>query len=192
MPFSKCLARLSIASLDEAGLTVTAQYNPNELGINKSVPWGSKQSEADPKAMTRSEQDSHEFKGTPSRSMQLELLFDGYETDHSVEPIVEMLETLTTVRDPESTNPEMRRPHYCVVVFGDGIKPLRVVITSLSVKYTMFGHDGTPLRAVCTLMLEEARIKSSFGAVRSAGFDAVKAIGRAALEMADAMRGVTS
>lgn len=189
MPFNKCLARLSIASLDEAGLTVTAHYNPAELAISKSVPWGSKLEQADPKAMTRSEQDSHEFKGTPSRAMSLELLFDGYETDDSVQPIVEMLETLSTVRDPESTEPELRRPHYCVVVFGDGIKPLRCIISNLNVRYTMFGNDGTPLRAVCNLELQEARITSSLGAVKQAGFDAVKAMGRAALEAADLLRG---
>ncbi len=188
MPFEKCRARLSIASLDEANLTVTAHYNPAELAISKTCPWGSKAEQADPKAMTRSEQDSHEYKGTPSRSMQLELLFDGYETDDSVEPIVEMLEKLSTVRDPESTIEEMRRPHYCVVVFGDTIKPLRCIISSLNVRYTMFGNDGTPLRAVCNLELQEARIKSSYGAVPKAGFDAVKAMGRAALEMMDVIR----
>lgn len=192
MPFSKCLARLSIASLDEAYLTVTAHYNPAELAINKTVPWGNKQEQADPKAMTRSSQDSHEFKGTPSRSMSLELLFDGYETDDSVEPIVEMLEKLSTVRDPESMSPDMRRPHYCVLVFGDGVKPLRCIISNLKVRYTMFGNDGTPLRAVVNLELQEARIASSFAAVKAASFDAVKMMGRAALEMADRVRGLTS
>ena len=88
-----------------------------------------------------------------------------------------------------ATNPEMRRPHYCLVVFGSGIKPLRVIITSLNVRYTMFGNDGTPLRAVCTVQLEEARIKSSFAnQVAKAGVDAVKSMGRAAFEAVNAFR----
>ncbi len=182
MPFGHAPARLTIGSLDEAKLTVTAHFNPAELAIQKSLPWGEKVEQGDPMAQTRSEQDSHEYKGTPSRSMSLELLFDGYETHKSVQPIVQTLETLSTVRDPESVEGEMRRPHYCVVVFGDGgFKPFRCIITNLNVRYTMFGPDGTPLRAVCSIELSEARITSSFGAVKSAGIDAAKAIGRSLL-----------
>ena len=61
----------------------------------------------------------------------------------------------------ESPTEELRRPHYCVVVFGEGIRPLRCIIKALKVRYTMFGRDGTPLRAVVNLELEEARLQSS-------------------------------
>jgi hypothetical protein len=181
-------ARLTIGSLDEPNLTVTAHYNPHELAIQKSMPWSSKNEQAKPTAETRSEQDSHEYKGTPSRSMTLELLFDGYEEYKSVEPIAVILDTLSTVRDPESKLPEMLRPHYCVVVFGDGIR-LRCIMTSLQVKYTMFAGDGTPLRMVCTIELQEARLKSSFGALRGAGADAAEAVGRSLAAAASFFRG---
>lgn len=167
MPFEKCRARLSIASIDDASITVTAHYNPSELAIGKTMPWSTKNEQNDPTAETKSKQDSHEYKGTPARTMALELLFDGYETAESVEPIIDLLEVMSTVRLPESEIEELRRPHFCVVVFGEGIKPLRCIIKSLKVRYTMFGRDGTPLRAVVNLELEEARLQSS-GSPRSA------------------------
>jgi len=161
MPFEKCRARLTIASLDDPAIAVIAHYNPSELAVGKTLPWSTKNEQNDPKATTRSSQDSHEYKGTPARTMALELLFDGYEDGRSVEPIIDLLEVLSTVREPESPIEELRRPHFCVVVFGEGIRPLRSIIKSLKVRYTMFGRDGTPLRAVVNLELEEARLQSS-------------------------------
>jgi hypothetical protein len=189
VPFCSPSAKLSIGSLDEANLTVTAHYNPAEFSIGKSMPWNPKNEQNDPKAQTRSNQDSHEFKGTPSRQFSLELLFDNYETGESIKPIIDMLEKLSTVRSPESSDSEMRRPHYCVVAWGGGIN-IRCIIVSLNIRFTMFANDGTPLRAICNLELQEANLKSSFaGKVAMAGVDAVKAMGRAALEAANMVRG---
>ncbi len=115
MPFEKCRARLSVASIDDPSITVVAHYNPSEIAVGKTLPWSTKNEQNDPKASTRSAQDSHEYKGTPARTMALELLFDGYEDGRSVEPIIDLLEVLSTVRDPESPNEELRRPHHCVV-----------------------------------------------------------------------------
>lgn len=178
MPFGHAHARLSIASLDEANLTVTAHYNPAELAIKKAMTWSAKAEQTKPTLASRSEQDSHEFKGSPTRTMNVELLFDGYETGKSVEPIVDILETLSNPRDPDSTIEEMRRPHYCVLVFGDGIKPLRCILTGLNVRYTMFAGDGTPLRAVCSVELQEAQLRSSFGGVKTAATGAAKPVAR--------------
>ncbi len=159
-PFSSPSAKLSIGSVDDPNLTVVAHYNPSEFAISKSCPWNSKQEQNDPKAQTRSEQDSHEYKGTPSRTMSLELLFDNYETGKSVKPIIDLVEELSTVRDPESTESEMRRPHYCVVAWGNGIS-VRCIIQSVNVRFTMFAADGTPLRAQVNLELQEANLKST-------------------------------
>lgn len=92
--------------------------------------------------------------------MSLELLFDNYETGKSVKPIIDIVEELSTVRDPESTESEMRRPHYCVVAWGNGIS-VRCIIQSVTVTFTMFAADGTPLRARVNLELQEANLKST-------------------------------
>jgi hypothetical protein len=91
--------------------------------------------------------------------MDLEMLFDGYEQQVSVEECIGVIETLAAVRNPAGEADE-RRPHYCVVAWGDrGVKPIRCVIENVSVKYTMFDRMGTPLRAFVNLKVREAHLK---------------------------------
>jgi hypothetical protein len=48
------------------------------------------------------------------------------------------------------------------VTWGDqGVKPLRCVIESVAVKYTMLDRLGKPLRALCNLKVREARLRDS-------------------------------
>ena len=145
-------SRIYIGSLDDGGLVVTAQYNPKELQIAKNVPWQKHQ-----KGNTDGLQ--YEFTGAEGRTMTLEMLFDGLEEDQSIADTVGMLETLAKVRDPTSSDPEMRRPHHCVVVWGTVMgddQRFQCVITQITAKYTMFSSDGRPLRATVTLQLQEA------------------------------------
>ena len=61
----------------------------------------------------------------------------------------------------EPTKEEERRPHHCIVTWGDGGLPrFDCVIESLSIKYTMFSEAGIPLRATCTVKLKEADVVS--------------------------------
>jgi Contractile injection system tube protein len=146
-------AKLQIASVD-ADLVVEAQYNPKEVQIAKQVPWndkGSTMGGGNAGAMVL------QYGGDHPRTLTLELVFDGYETGENVQYLVEDLELLGMPRDPQSTDPEWRRPHRIVVTWGPGnFRPFRCVIESVQTKYTMFGEDGTPLRALCTVALKEA------------------------------------
>jgi hypothetical protein len=150
---------ISIGSLDEKGLTVHAQYNPKELQIDKSVPW-----QKTNQANQSNGQGIHlEFTGAEGRTMSLELLFDGYEEEKSIAQEVADLNTMASVWRPESDKEEERRPHLCVVAWGDAIKDFRCVIESVSTKYTMFSEAGIPLRATCTLKLKEANVVTAKG-----------------------------
>lgn len=91
--------------------------------------------------------------------MMVEFLFDGYEEGVSIAPKVQLLELMSSVRDPESDDSQKRRPHHCVVTWGaprGGMRPFRCVIQSLTTKYTMWDRLGQALRATCTLGLKEA------------------------------------
>jgi hypothetical protein len=92
--------------------------------------------------------------------LSVELLFDGYEQKQSVASPIAMLNTMASVLDPTSTDENKRRPHLCVCTWGSTLDNFRCVIESLSAKYTMFGSDGTPLRATCTVKLKEADVVS--------------------------------
>ena len=168
-PFTAPPARLTIGSLDNVTLTVTAHYNPKDLDLSRNVPWTAIQANnnRDPNRAQKDVNDI-EFTGGEGRHLSLELLFDGFEAKRSVASEVDTLDKLARVVKPGSAGVNDRRPHQCVVVWGGGdpkeyIPPLRCVIGSLSVKYTMFTREGKPVRAVVQLKLREAFVKFGFG-----------------------------
>jgi hypothetical protein len=160
-PFAPTATKLTIGSLDEPNdpaLTISAQYNPKELQVDRNVPWSK------PPATNKGSNRGYgedgirmEFTGAEGRSMQVELLFDGYETNGGdVAARIDGLQRLSTVRRSNGDTDE-RRPHHCVVRWGDrGLPSFRCVISSLSVKYQAFSEDGKPLRATATVKLTEA------------------------------------
>lgn len=168
--FGVHVAKLALGSLDDPAIGVVAQFNPKELTRSLKVPW-TKQPVLTPhpthddRNATRSRGHSHlEFTGSQSPTLTLELLFDGFEKHTSIEPAVQAIEVMATVRDPGARKANLRRPHHCVVTWGDQeMAPFRCVIESFDVKYTMFGRAGTPLRATCTVKLVEASILSVAG-----------------------------
>lgn len=164
VPYLPARAKLCIGSLDDPELEVRAQYNPKELQIDKQLSWQDHKSRDNKSknGQEKSAQSDLEFQEAPKRSMTVELLFDGYEDGESVEPDIQVLETMSSVQGPEVPAPdqEQRRPHHCVVTWGDstsGMRPFRCVIESLAVKYTMWDRGGTPVRATCTVKLKEAQ-----------------------------------
>jgi hypothetical protein len=145
-PFSQPTVKLTIASKDEPGIRVPAQYNPKELQVDQTVPW----KKPDAANQTGSEQGS-------GGKDPIALLFDGFEQNRSVAGQIAALETLARVREPENPDETKRRPHQCIVSWGGaGLPSFECVIESLSTKYTMFSPEGMPLRATCTVKLKEA------------------------------------
>jgi Contractile injection system tube protein len=164
--FQPASAKLTIGSLDDS-TTVSAQYNPKELQVDMTVPWKK------PEAATKTGNQTGgggssplevEFTGAEGRSVTIEMLFDGYEKDGGravdVKKAVEDLTKLATVREPDSNDEQKRRPHHCVISWGQrGLPKFECVIESLSTKYSMFSSEGEPLRATCTVKLKEASVK---------------------------------
>jgi hypothetical protein len=169
------VARLTIGSLDNPTLTVIAQYNPKEIELARTVPWQKHNSDNTPEARRKKPAPGSdvEYTGGEGRTISLELLFDELETGKSVLKQLLDLDEMATPRDASSTKTELRRPHQCVVVWGayadlekaqrpkeeKAMRPLRCVIDSLTVKYTMFSSDGVPLRAMANVKLREASVK---------------------------------
>lgn len=152
--------KIMIGSKDEPSIFVEAQYNPKELEITKGVPW-SKVNEANRSNQGSSQnQGIHlEFTGAEGRSLSVEMFFDGVENPDSstVKASIQKLEQLASVRRPGSQEEQYKRPHRCLVVWGETVN-MSCVIENLSVKYEMFSPDGTPLRARAQVKLKEADI----------------------------------
>lgn len=140
-------SKLTIIGLDN-GVTVTAQYNPKELGVDKSVPWQ--------KAPTSTgDQPELTFTSAEGRSMSLELFFDTYEKGTDVHGAhVAALLQLAMVMDPNGSE-DKKRPTRVKVVWG-GLPAFEGVIESIGTKYTMFLPSGTPVRATCSVKIKEA------------------------------------
>ena len=144
------LPKLLILGLDN-GAQLEAQYNPKEIGIDKSVPWQ--------KSPTSSgDQPELQFTSAEGRSMSFELFFDEYESGGNVHTkYVEKLLGFTRVMDPSKSAPEdKRRPTRVRIAWGGGIPDFEGVIESVSTKYTMFLPSGAPCRCTCSIKVKEA------------------------------------
>lgn len=152
--FAPATVKLTIGSLDDPKdpeLTISAQYNPAELLVGRTIPW------VKPTATNKTGEVRREYTGGEGRTLQLDLLFDGYESGGvDVVKRIKGLERLSTVRKTDGKDDE-RRPHHCVVAWGDrGLPSFPCVIETLDVKYQLFSTDGKPLRAIATVKLQEA------------------------------------
>ncbi|GAB4513378.1 MAG: hypothetical protein Tsb0020_31620 [Haliangiales bacterium] len=151
--------KLTIASIDSPKFTATAQFNPKEISIDKSVPWNKHNN---PKGDTP----MLEFTNAENRTMSFELLFDGVEPKKAGQiggmAEIAKLEQMTRIREGRSTESE-KHPPRVLVAWGGGIS-FKGVIESLGIKYTMFDSGGMPVRATCTLKLKEvSEVQASGG-----------------------------
>jgi hypothetical protein len=148
-------AKLKIVSLEDPLVTVVAHFNPKEVAVDRSVPW-QKQKKKGPADL--------EFTGGEPKTMSFELLFDGFETNTSVQTEIEKLHKLTDMV------PALKRPPKVKVIWGTpadgaershesaggGIPSFQAVIESVAVKYTMFTPDGKVVRATANVKFKEA------------------------------------
>lgn len=137
-----------IVIVAENGITVTAQYNPKEVGLDKSVPW---QKGKNSKANTP----DLEFTSADGRSLSVELFFDTYEqgTDVHATYVASLLKMAEVMNEDGSE--EQKRPPMVKVTWGT-LPEFKGVLESVSTKFTMFTPAGIPVRATCTCKFKEA------------------------------------
>lgn len=132
---------------------VDFQFNPNRLSLRKSIGWHRTP------ARTAAESALPEFIGSGPRSMSVDVFLDATAThDDSVEQRVKQLMVACV---PTSSSIRAEKPASPWVRFEWGTAQttsFNAVLTNLSVEYALFDVDGTPLRATCTLDIEEASI----------------------------------
>lgn len=145
---TKNSASTKITIIPEAGSPVTAQYNPKEVGIDKSVPWQkAKNSHANTPDL--------EFTSADGRSLSFELFFDGYEKNEDVHAkYVSKLLKMAEVMN-ESGGEKDKRPPKVKVKWGT-LPEFQGVVESVSTKYTMFNASGVPVRCTCNVKFKEA------------------------------------
>lgn len=128
--------------------TVPFQFNPKEVTIAKSAKWERKTARGASKA------GPPEFSGPEPCKLTLEMFFDATSTqDGSVVKAVESLFECC-VPTPESAGQKKPSPPLVVLHWGT-ISSFPAFVTSVSAKYTLFTSDGTPIRALCSVAMEE-------------------------------------
>lgn len=145
------LTRLTITP--EKGQVLHVMFNPNSYSISKSVTWNAAGA-AGGKGETKREVNAPplQFGGGGSRQLSLELFFDTTErSDKDVRHRTDSIAMLTRI------NRDLERPPKCTVSWGGSALdfPFVGVISSLTQKFTLFDHAGTPIRATLSVTFTE-------------------------------------
>jgi hypothetical protein len=128
--------------------TVDFQFNPKELSLSKSAKWERKPARGSKTA------GPPEFSGAEPSKISLELFFD--ETGKLDGSVVKNVEKLLGCCVPTEETRGKKRGLPPLVMFQWGpIVGFPAFITSVTAKYTLFDSTGAPLRATCTVALEE-------------------------------------
>ncbi|QCX82325.1 hypothetical protein C9F11_43735 (plasmid) [Streptomyces sp. YIM 121038] len=124
-------------------------FNPESLQISKQSEWARHVAKCEAKAS------KPEFSGAQPRSLSLPILLDSGSTRGSVQDEAEMLMACCTPT-PQSVAADRPSPPWVRLEWGRlRTMAFTAVVTHVDVTYTMFAGDGLPLRAECSLTLEE-------------------------------------
>ncbi|RDI17178.1 hypothetical protein DEU38_12313 [Rhodococcus sp. AG1013] len=128
--------------------SIDFQFNPKEVTIAKTAKWGSKPTKGAKKA------GPPEFLGSEPSKLSLEMFFDAWETqDNSVVTRVDAL--MKCCVPTENTSGTAKALPPLVIFTWGGLKSFPGFVTQVSAKFTRFSSSGVPIRAVCTVNLEE-------------------------------------
>lgn len=132
------------AQLDE----ISFQFNPKEVSIQKSARWERKPATGAAKA------GPPQFTGAEPCKLTLEMFLDATaQHDTSVVTTVEKLFACCAPTD-KSADQEKPSPPLVALHWGK-VTSFAAFVTSVSAKYSLFSGDGTPIRALCQVSLEE-------------------------------------
>lgn len=131
------------------------QFNPKEVTITKSAKW-----ERHPSTGKKS--GPPEYSGAEPCKMTLELFFDS-----TMDPkldVVAAVEKLFSCCVPCKEPKKGDKPMPFLVKFNWGsVESFAAFVSQVQAKYTRFGPDGVPIRAVCTVNLEEIDVTPTSG-----------------------------
>jgi nucleoid-associated protein YgaU len=127
------------------------QFNPKEVTIQKSAKW-----ERQP-AKGASKAGPPEYKGPEPCKLTMEMFFDASSHHHGkVVKVVDAVEKLFACCVPtkESAGDKLPKPPVVVLRWGE-VSSFPAYVSSVSAKYTLFSAAGTPIRALCSVTMEE-------------------------------------
>jgi hypothetical protein len=141
----------SDGSLSEPGAQlgkIDFQFNPKELSLAKSASWTRASGRGNKKS------GPPQFNGPQPAKLSLEMFFDASDTQDS--SVVKNVERLFGCCVPTSASHEQKKgsPPWVLFRWG-GLTGFLAYVSGVTVKYTLFTSSGLPVRATCTVTLEE-------------------------------------
>jgi hypothetical protein len=128
--------------------SIDFQFNPKELTLAKTASWARETAKGNKKS------GPPQYNGPQPSKLTLELFFDASEKqDSSVVKRVDKLFACCVPTD-SSLAKKKESPPWVLFRWG-GLTGFLAYISSVSVKYTLFTSSGVPIRATCTVTLEE-------------------------------------
>lgn len=124
------------------------QFNPKELALTKTASWG--------RGTSRNSKKSGppQYNGPQPGKLTLEMFFDASDTQSS--SVVSRVELLFECCVPTKASHQQKKGSPPFVLFRWGpLTGFLAYLSSVAAKYTLFTAEGMPIRAVCTVTLEE-------------------------------------
>jgi hypothetical protein len=134
-------------------------FNPTDISFSRTVNWSSNQGNRGTTLLPKVN-----FSGVePYKFTLKQLLFDTYETKKSV--MKEYIDKIKKGVETINGSPDQRPPVY---ILTWGTEYFYCVITSLTYTLNMFLNDGTPVRAMVDISLQEVDKNNMPGGKESA------------------------
>ena len=150
------LVPATIYKLNKAGSEVdkvVCMFNPFEYTTSKSNSYSEKDN--------NQEGVPHmEFKKSGAQTLKLELMFDTYESGEDVSQQTRKLWTFMMPTEPSDSEDKKEPPG---VAFHWGSFYFVSVLTNMTQKFTLFKHDGTPVRAKVDVIFTQHEDVEDYG-----------------------------
>ncbi|KQO96749.1 CIS tube protein [Leifsonia sp. Leaf264] len=131
--------------------TLAFQMNPKELTLAKTAKWETKSQNKSSSAPPSV------YLGPEPAKMTVEMFFDATRAHDNA--VVENVEALFTACTPTKKSKNDKPSAPWVLFKWGSLTGFVGYIKSVSAKYTMFAPSGQPLRAICTVALEELALE---------------------------------
>jgi hypothetical protein len=124
------------------------QFNPKELTMAKGASWAREQ------AKNSKTSSPPQYKGPQPSKLALEMFFDASEKQDT--SVVKTVDRLFACTVPTAASLQQKKASPPWVIFRWGtLTGFLSYVSSVSAKYTLFTAGGLPIRATCTVTLEE-------------------------------------
>ena len=126
-------------------------YTPAEISTSKAANWNR------PPARGARSSSKPEYHGAGPQGVQMEIWFDAWDDPEA--DITTSVKSLLNWTKPTKASMDRHVPQPPILRFEWGasriFQDLRCFLKSVSAKYVLFKPDGSPIRASCTISLEE-------------------------------------